>query len=187
MRNRILMAAAEEMKSRGVKFTMSDLARRLNLSKTSLYEHFASKNELIHNILSTGIQDVQQQRQEIYNDSRLSVVEKIHSLLKIDPKVFGPINSHSLYDDLRHYYPAAWQMVSEFREQQMGDLTSLILENIENCSLRPVNVSVLRQIVTGALDNLFDYRFLERNNITPADALAAMADIMVYGLLPANK
>lgn len=187
MRNRILMAAAEEMKIRGVKFTMSDLARRLNLSKTSLYEHFTSKNELIHDILSTGIQDTQQQRQEIYNDPQLSVTEKIYKLLKIAPRVFGPINSHSLYDDLRHYYPDAWQIVSEFREQQMSDLTSLIIQNIENRSLRPVNVPVLRQIVTGALDDLFDYQFLERNNMTPADALAAMADIIVYGLLPANK
>lgn len=187
LRNRILAAAAEEMKSRGVKFTMSDLARHLSLSKTSLYDYFSSKNELVHDILATAIQDVESQEQEIYNSKELSVVEKIQALLEIAPKVFGPIRNHSLYDDLRHYYPNEWQMVAESRDEQMNRLTTLIIQNIEQQTLRPVNVSVLRQIVTGAMNNLFNYQFLENSNMTHADALAAMADIIVFGLHPTKK
>ncbi|AJQ25596.1 TetR/AcrR family transcriptional regulator [Pelosinus fermentans] len=187
MRNRILMAAADEMKTRGVKFTMSDLARRLSLSKTSLYDHFASKNELVHDILATAIQDVQNQEQEIYSNSGLSVAEKIQALLKVAPKVFGPINNHSLYDDLRHYYPEEWQLVSDFRQEQLNHLTSLIVQSIESNSLRPINVSVLKQIVTSAMNDLFNYQFLEESNMTHADALSAMADIIVFGLLPPNQ
>ena len=187
MRNRILMAAADEMKNRGVKFTMSDLARRLSLSKTSLYEHFASKNELVHDILATAIQDGQEQEQEICNNSELSDAEKIQALLKLAPKVFGSINSHSIYDDLRHYYPEEWQLVSDFRQEQLNLLTSLIDQNIKNNSLRPVNVSVLRQIVASVINDLSNYRFLEENNLTLADALSAMADIIVFGLLPSKE
>ncbi|WP_094606830.1 hypothetical protein SPSIL_034510 [Sporomusa silvacetica DSM 10669] len=187
MRKRILMAAAEEMKTRGVKFTMSDLARRLSLSKTSLYEHFASKNELVHDILTTAIQDIQEQEQEIYSSPKLSTAEKIQALLKIAPKVFGAINNHSLYDDLRHYYPDEWHLVSDFRQEQLNHLTSFIIPNIENDLLRPINVAVLRQIIASAMNDLFNFRFLEESNMTHADALAAMADIAVYGLLPRNK
>ena len=187
MRNRILMAAADEMKTRGVKFTMSDLARRLSLSQTSLYEHFASKNELVHNILTTAIQDVKTQEQELYNKSGLSIAEKVQALLKAAPKVFGSINNHSLYDDLRHYYPEEWQLVSEFRQDQLNRLTSLIVQSIENNAIRSVNVSVLRQIVTNAMNDLFNYRFLEESNMTHADALSAMADIIVFGLLPSKE
>lgn len=187
MRNRILMAAADEMKTRGVKFTMSDLARRLSLSKTSLYEHFSSKNELVHDIFATAIQDVQNQEQEIYDNSGLSVVEKIQALLKIAPKVFGPINNNSLYDDLRHYYPNEWQIVSNYRDEQLNRLTSLVIQSIETHLLRPVNVPVLRQVVTSAMNNLFNYRFLEESNMTHADALSAMADIIVFGLLPSKE
>lgn len=183
MRNRILMAAADEMKTRGVKFTMSDLARRLSLSKTSLYEHFASKNELVHDILATAIHDVEEQEQKIYNNHKLSAAEKIHALLKVAPQVFGPINNHSLYDDLRHYYPDEWQMVSDFRDEQLNRLASLVDQSIETHSLRPVNVSVLKQIVTSAMNDMFNYRFLEENNMTFADALSAMADIIVFELL----
>ncbi|VBB04977.1 tetr bacterial regulatory protein hth signature [Lucifera butyrica] len=187
MRNRILMAAAEEMKVRGVKFTMSDLARRLSLSKTSLYEHFASKNELIHNILVTTIQDFQEQEQEIYSNCELSAADKIQALLKIAPRVFGPIYNRSLYDDLRHYYPNEWQLVSDFREEHLNNLTSFIVRNIETNSLRPINISVFRQIITSTTNDLFNFRFLEESNLTHADALTAMADIIVYGLLPHNR
>lgn len=187
MRNRILTAAAEEMKTRGVKFTMSNLAKRLSLSKTSLYEHFSSKNELVHDILSMAIEDVKNQEQAIYNHTELSVPEKIQALLKITPKVFGSIHNHSLYDDLRHYYPDEWQMVSDSRDEQLNRLSSLVIQSIEKKSLRSVNVSVLRQIVTSAMNNLFNYQFLEESNMTHADALAAMADIIVLGLLPEKK
>lgn len=187
MRNRILVAAAEEMKTRGVKFTMSDLARRLSLSKTSLYEHFASKNELIHNILATAIQDFREQEQEIYNNHELSVSEKIQALIRIAPRVFGPIHSRSLYDDLRHYYPNEWQLVSDFRQDQLNHLIAFIIQNIETNSLRPVNIAVLKQIIISTTDDLFNFRFLEESNITHADALAALADILVYGLLPQSR
>ncbi|MBU2700773.1 AcrR family transcriptional regulator [Sporomusaceae bacterium BoRhaA] len=187
MRNRILMAAADEIKTRGVKFTMSDLARRLSLSKTSLYEHFASKNALVHDILSIAIQDVQEQEQQIYNNSDLSVAEKVRALLRVSQHVFGPIHNHSIFDDLRHYYPEEWQLVSDFQQERLDHLMSLIVQGIENSSLRPVNVPVLRQVVNSAMNDLFNYRFLEESNMTHADALSAMADIIMYVLLPPNK
>ncbi|SMC32606.1 TetR/AcrR family transcriptional regulator [Sporomusa malonica] len=187
MRNRILMAAADEMKSRGVKFTMSDLARRLSLSKTSLYEHFASKNELVHNILATAIQDFREQEQEIYGNDELSIADKIQALIKIAPRVFGSIYNRSLYDDLRHYHPNEWQLILDFQQEQLNRLTFFIIQNIETNSLRSINVPVLRQIITSTMSDLFHFRFLEESNLTHADALAAMADIIVYGLLPQNK
>jgi AcrR family transcriptional regulator len=178
------MAAADEMKIRGVKFTMSDLARRLRISKTSLYDHFSSKNDLVHDILITAINDVQTQEQEICNNSNLSIVEKIQGLLKISPKVFGPINNPRLYTDLVHYYPDEWQLVSEFRQKQLNHLKCLIDEAIENNSIRPINVSVFKQIVTSTMNDLLNYQFLEESNMTSADALSAMTDIIVFGLRP---
>lgn len=187
MRNQILMAAADEMKLRGVKFTMSDLARRLSISKTSLYDHFTSKNELVHDILTTAINDVQTQEQEIFNNPKLSIVEKIQGLLKVSPKVFGPINNPRIYDDLGHYYPDEWQLVSDFRQKHLNHLKYLIDEAIESNSIRPINVSVFKQIVTSTMNDLLGHRFLEESNMTSADALSAMTDIIVFGLLPHKK
>ncbi|WP_346353363.1 TetR/AcrR family transcriptional regulator [Azotosporobacter soli] len=186
MRNRILMGAFDEINSRGVKFTMSNLAKRLNLSKTSLYEHFSSKNELVHNIILAALEDIQKQEDQIYNDTEMSVPEKIEALIKIAPKLFGSISNYSIYDDLRYYYPDEWHYAEEFREKQQGRLVDFIIQNTENQTLRLVNIKVLKQILARVADDLFSFRFLSENNITNADALSAMADIIVYGLLQSN-
>jgi AcrR family transcriptional regulator len=184
LRNRILKAAFEEMNIRGVKFTMSDLAKRLNVSKTSLYEHFSSKNELIHNILITAIQDVQNQEEAIYHDSELTFADKIPALLKVTPTVFGPINNYRLYDELQHYYPEEFQMIEKIHEEHQQRFSSLIVQGIENNAVRPINVKVLRQLIASAMNDLFSYRFLSESNMTVPDALSAMSDIIINGLLP---
>ncbi|SHJ80803.1 TetR/AcrR family transcriptional regulator [Propionispora hippei] len=187
MRNRILLAAFEEMNLRGIKFTMSDLARRLNVSKTSLYDHFASKNELIHHILITVIQDIEKQEEAIYHNSELTFAEKISGLLKVAPTVFGPINNDRLYDELHHFYPEEFRMIDIFREQHQQRFLSLIVQGIENNAVRPVNLKVLHQLIDSALNDLFSYRFLSNSNMTYPDALSAMADIIVNGLLPKKE
>ncbi|SEJ29010.1 transcriptional regulator, TetR family [Propionispira arboris] len=187
MRDQILMAAAEEMKNRGVKFTMSDLAKRLSLSKTSLYEHFSSKRELVHDILFAAIQDTKQQETEIYNSKELSPLEKIKALLEVSPRIFGPINNYSIYDDLCHYYPEEWKMVLGFIDKQSDRLALFVIHGIEVHAIRKVNVPVLKHLIASVIDAFLSQRFLEQNNMTNADALAAMADIIVYGLNPSKK
>lgn len=186
MRNRILIAAAEEMNIRGVKFTMSDLAKRLNVSKTSLYEHFSSKNELVHNVVSTAIQDVQSHEEAIYNNPELSIAEKISALLKVAPTIFGPISNYRLFDELHHYYPAEFRIVESFRERHQTRLLSLIVQGIDNKVIRPIDMNVLRQLISSTMNDLFTYRFLSESNMTFTDALSAMADIIIHGLLPRN-
>ena len=184
MRNRIMMAALEEMNIRGVKFTMSDLAKRLSVSKTSLYEHFSSKNELIHNILVAASQDIQSQREAIYNNSELSFAEKISSLLKVVPTVVGPLNNDRLPDELQNHYPEEYLIFEKFREEDLQRLLAFIDQGIERNEIRPVNMKVLHHLISSAMISLFSYRFLSKSNMTFPDALGAMTDIIVNGLLP---
>lgn len=186
IRNRILFVAADEMKKRGVKFTMNNLAKRLRLSKASLYRHFDSKNELIGNIIAITIEDCHEQEKVIYSNGRLSVTDKIRAVIQIEPKVFGAIYSRNLYEDLRDYYPDEWNLVAEFQKKQLNHLMAFIVQNIENKTLRPVNILVLRQIIISTTSDLFSFRFLEKNEMTQAETLAALADIVIGSLLPRN-
>lgn len=183
MRNRIMMAALEEMNIRGIKFTMSDLAKRLSVSKTSLYGHFSSKNELLHNILVAMFQDIQSQREAIYNNSELSFAEKVPALLKVEPTALGPINNDRLPDELQNHYPEEYLIFEKFREEHLQRLLSLIAQGIERNEIRPVNMKVLHHLLSSTINNLFSYRFLSKSNMTFPDALAAMTDIIVNGLL----
>ncbi len=182
MRNRIIMAAIEEINLRGFKFTMSDLAKRLSMSKTSLYEQFSSKNELVATLVELALADVREQENNVYKNDSLPIAEQIKAVLKVSPKIFGPLDER-IYDDLRSSYPEEWQLVAAFREERLECLANLLTQGVSKKLIRPVNFVVVRQMIYGAVNQLFNDRFLTDSNITYADAIAAMADVLVYGLL----
>ena len=183
MRERIIMAAAEEMLTRGLKFTMGELAGKLHVSKTSLYEQFSSKDELINGVLEMALEDMRRQDEAIYNDASLSLTEKLLALFKVTPTLFGPINNRRIYDDLLLHHPGGEQMLDAFREEQFRRQSALIAEGIAAQSVCSINMRVLQQLLLGATSELFTYRFLTENNMTIADAMAALADIVVFGLV----
>lgn len=186
LRARIIMAAAEEINFRGFKFTMSDLTKRLSISKSSLYEYFSSKHELITIIIDKAQEDIQAQDDKIYSNSELSIIEKFQALVIVTPKLFGPI-SDQIYYDLRNNYPDEWHKVIAFRQERMDRLITMIVQGMEASILRPINYKVLRQLIIGAMNDLFDYQFLAENNMTYHDAIDALSNLIVYGMMPNHK
>ncbi|MGF9829498.1 TetR/AcrR family transcriptional regulator [Bacillus anthracis] len=73
---------------RGIKFTMSDLARDLSLSKSTLCEHFPSKDALIDYIVDQINEEAQLRFEEIVKDSNLTLPQKLKGILLIVPKSF---------------------------------------------------------------------------------------------------
>ena len=62
MKERIMAATMEEVNIHGLKFTMNDLAKRLKISKRSLYENFPSKQDLIDSILTILLSNLEKTR-----------------------------------------------------------------------------------------------------------------------------
>ena len=106
------------------------------------------------------------------------------ALFKVTPTLFGPINNRRIYDDMLLHHPGGEQMLDAFREEQFRRQSALIAEGVATQSVRCVNMRVLQQLLLGATSELFTYRFLTENNMTIADAMAALADIVVFGLVP---
>ena len=181
MRNRIITATVEEINLRGFKFTMSDLARRLSVSKSSLYEHFPSKDALISSILELILHDFHSQEENIYN-STLPLRQKLKAILTIKPDRFEPF-SNRVYEDLRLSYPEEWQKVVQFRQERMSRIANLLQHGIDTGIIRPIHVSVAQQTIISALNGLTSYSFLTENNLTYQNAIAAMIDIIVEGLI----
>lgn len=181
MRNRIIMAASEEINLRGFKFTMSDLTKRLSISKSSLYEHFSSKDQLIATILDTVLNDFRTLEEKIYN-SDLPIIEKLKATLTATPQRFEPF-SNRVYDDLRLTYPEEWEKVTNFRKERMDRLAALLIQGAEDGAIRHVNMGVIQQMIVSTMNDLASYRFLAEKNMTYSDAVAAMLDIIIHGLI----
>ncbi len=181
MKERLITTAAVEMNKRGVKFTIDSLAEQLGISKKTVYQYVASKQELIHLVVATALRDMTEQMNDIAGRD-LSLNDRLYAVLTVQPKCFGPINDW-VYDDLKRYCPAEWQIVEQYSQKKLKVLSEIIDQGIASGKLRPVNTPVVVIALNGAIKQLLEYRFLSENNLTFNDALVALTDIIMYGIV----
>jgi AcrR family transcriptional regulator len=110
----ILQGASELFMKYGVKsITMDEIARHLSVSKKTIYQHFADKDELV--ITFTRVV-LQQQQAEIcsLDDQNLDVMEGLFGLSEFMRTKVCNINQSLLFD-LKKYFPAAWKIFTDHK------------------------------------------------------------------------
>ena len=98
MRQRIMDGAMAEMHERGIKFTMDDLARRLGMSKRTLYENFSSKEELVGSLLAAAIAELKAKREAIARDETLDIREKFRQMMTVRPALWSERTENLMLD-----------------------------------------------------------------------------------------
>lgn len=181
MRLRIIEAAVEETEEKGIKFTMSDLAKRLGVSKRTLYENFSSKEALIDAIVERFFEKMKEREEHIINNKNLSDLEKLKELVMILPNS-PKLMYISRFYDMKQYYPKQWKKVEKWVNEWTPEV-SLIKEGKEKGHLREVNAIVLRKMVIESMMSLIQRPFLMKNNMTLKETLEAMADILLHGIV----
>lgn len=186
MRERIITVTGEIIAALGIKFTMSDLASSLAVSKHTLYEYFHSKEELIGAIVDSLLDEIDQRFKKIFQDENLTLADKIKSFTLIYPIESLP-HIERFLDDIRHYYPEEWEKIERFRKELWQLLEGIFREGVDSHYFKPANLMVVQMMFNGMTDQLLNYKFLIQNNITIQDALKAMEEIILYGLVIPDK
>lgn len=104
MKDIIIHAAMEEIRMRGLRFTMQDLATRLKVSKRSLYENFSSKENLIDEMVDIILSDMTEEEHAIFARD-IPIPEKVEALLTIHPYDAEMFNTN-VYEDLNACIPS---------------------------------------------------------------------------------
>lgn len=185
MRQRIMMAAAEEMKVRSIKFTMTDLATRLGVSKRLLYEHFSSKDELIGAIVDACLEDAYQNTLRILNDPERPVSEKLEAFLI--PRQSVLLLEGQIAEDIKRFLPGEWEKFGRFAEEKWEMLEGLLKEGIEKGELRPVCLPIVEKMIYGSKKEMVDRQFLSEHNPSLKDTCRYIADVLMYGMIARNQ
>lgn len=180
MKDRIKMAAVEEISERGIKFTMTDLAKRIGVSKRCLYQHFTSKEDLISSLVDGWLKDVLQKRKEILAGNA-SFEEKLKSILCGKPAVLSPAEGRIAYE-IKRFMPSEWKRIEDFMNEHWTVIEEFLHLGIEKGHFRPVYLPVLQKMIRGSINEIIDYHFLVRNNVSLIQAKTYMVDILLYGL-----
>jgi AcrR family transcriptional regulator len=186
MRTRIMSAALAELDEHGVRFTMSNLAARLSISKRTLYEHFESKEVLVESIVDDIIADLRVQRLAIVNNPDLDLKEKLIKMLTVRSRVFADVNDRVKLE-LGSQYPGLCKKAHKSQEEQWDVIDAVLKEGIRDGCFRPIFVPVLRKVLQGAVNEIIDYDFLLQQRTSFDEMIGHITDILIYGIMAPEK
>ncbi|PAD72680.1 TetR family transcriptional regulator [Paenibacillus sp. 7541] len=186
MKHRIIEAFAEELKESGIKLTMDDLARRLGISKRTLYEHFSSKAEILDALIEETFSEVDNITEQILNNSNLTLVEKIKGVINALP-THKELYDRVLLEQIKRSYPEQWSKVSKVFTEDWNELQALIEQGIHEGVIINKNATLIVKLIREAIQSVHDQRFYMQNNISTTEAVMQITDIILFGLISKEK
>lgn len=185
MRERIILAAAQEMNERSVKFTVEAVAARLGISKKTLYQNFSSKQALVSAIMDTVVENMENQI-DVILDSDKPFTAKLEALLCVQPDFVDKINDWVI-SDIERYLPAEWDKLVKHRRRRTQRLREILSQGVEQGQLRPIHVGLASEFCFVVGSQLLNYAFLQRVNVSMDEAFTAFSDVFLNGVLKEKK
>jgi AcrR family transcriptional regulator len=180
-RERILEAAIEEFNEKGQKFTMDDVARRLGISKRTLYTVIQDKETLSVDMVDYVFDAIKANEKEIANDTSLDIVEKLKKILIALPKKYKAIDYSKLYD-LKNKYPKIYAKIENRLETEWEVTFSILEQAIAEGRIRKISLPVFQSMVSGTIEYYLSRKILADSQIAYEEALAQMLDIIMHGI-----
>ncbi len=150
MREEIIKAAIRLSEESGVKFTLSELARSMKISKKTIYKFFDGKADLINAAIDYIFQDIHNQSGEIMKQG-IPNRDKLKLVLSIYPTVIS-FDSLKL-NKLVELYPEIHESI--LRQFSINwDLTEELFRlSVKEGSIRDINFEYFKAILLGIFDN----------------------------------
>ena len=126
-KERILVKAHELFNRYGIRsVSMDDIAAQLGMSKKTLYQYYADKDELV-NAVFTGVMDHNKQECTICQANGSNAIHEVFLSFEMLEGMLANMNPSLLYD-MQKYHPSAFK---KFQDYKNNFLYKLIRQNIE--------------------------------------------------------
>lgn len=109
-RKLFVQAAIELFNKRSVNFTLDELAKKLRMSKRTIYEQYGNKEKVIELVARDVMDSVRQAEIQVYQSDK-KTSEKFMEVLVMFP-AYGQIN-YDYLEDLAHVYPRIYDIIME--------------------------------------------------------------------------
>lgn len=106
--------------------TMDDIARGLGMSKKTLYQHVANKEELIHLIINAHIEEDRTFCLSIQKNSK-DAISEMFAMAKHYMETLRKMSTTTIYD-LKKYYSNSWAVVEKYESEFFYDIIKTNLE-----------------------------------------------------------
>lgn len=180
MDEQLIAAAKEEMRLHSVKFTMDDIARKLHISKSTLYQKASSKAVLIR-MVCLADQEAFRKAKEALMMKKDTARGRLLSYCRLFVETLWAMPD-GFYQDIEIHYPEIWKMWMDFKYEEFDYMMELLEAGVAAGAFREVNLTILRMILITSTHNLNDADFLREQNMTGTDVMNVLEDIILHGI-----
>jgi AcrR family transcriptional regulator len=182
LRVRILDEAARLFDSKGIKFTMDDLARSLAVSKKTIYTVFEDKRSIMIETIDRFFDDALAEEEAILKDKSLTTIEQLRLIIGRVPERYTQNDLRQLYV-LKEKYPSVYRHWQHCRENYWLGVQDLLRKGIKEGVVRDVPLPIFKTMFQSTIETFFQDDVLIKNQIRYRDALSEVASILVDGII----
>jgi AcrR family transcriptional regulator len=181
LKEKIIDAVIDEFNDKGIKFTMDDIAKRLGISKRTIYTIVQDKDTLFLEAVDKVFAAIKEYEHEIIEDTQLDLVDKLKKLLIVLPQRYKTIDFSQLYD-LKNKFPRIYSKIENRLETDWEPTFRIMEQAMEEGRIRKISLPVFQAIISGTIEYYLSRSILIDNEIVYEDALQQMLDIIFDGI-----
>ena len=178
---RIYEATIEEFREKGFKFTMDDMARRLGVSKKTIYQVVRDKESLFFDTATYIYEQIKRSEQAVMDDDSLTTVEKIKAILIAMPDSYSELDWRQIYQ-LENSYPRIFARVRVMMEQQWDNTIELLKRGIAEGVIRDIPIPVIKTMFEATLEKYMETTVLIDAGLTFDEAVQYTLDVLMNGI-----
>lgn len=178
VRCRIIQATKQEINEKGKNFTLDEVAKKVGISKKTIYNNFEDKSEILRCIIEGIFEQLAETRTKIINDTDMDLVEKIKKLIGLVPVIFIDINLEK-YEDVYRKYPNIVEYADGKMEDEWVYIEEYLSLAMKQGRIKRTNLSAVKIVSNGTIR----YYLMNKNLCKNEDiTISEIVSIIMNGL-----
>lgn len=173
-----------EFNEKSVKFTMDDVAHRLNISKKTIYTLFPDKEGMLLEAVDYCFGAIKESEEKILQNDSFSIADKLKKVLIVLPDQYEHLDFRRIYM-MKERYPRIYEKIA-MRIESGWESTIQLLEQgkREGFIKKEISVPVLKLMIEASIEQFISKKTLIDSKIAYEDALEQMIEIIMEGIVP---
>ena len=150
------------------KYTMDMIAKKLNISKATLYKYFASKDEIVDAVIQYKIQEIIS-FECLLGDDNIDFSERFFDIIKKASIMLAEISGQFLHDTkIKH--PELFYKLNTFQDRALNAAEKFYQQGIETGVLFDINPKILALTDKMFIQAVSNPRFLQEHGVSIKEA-----------------
>lgn len=184
-KEKLVIKAMVYFQQNGTQNTMSKMAKDLSMSKTTIYNHFKTKQELILEATKFKLSIINDYKSVLENTTLPYIERYRKSMLFFCVQIFDV--SSIFLSDIENDFPESWKLIEQFQNEVYENLTHYYQEGIEKEIFKPNSPELLTISDQYFFTFLSTQIFLKKHAISVLDAFKQHYETKFFGILTPGK